>query len=249
MRSENEIVALTNLYANGFIAKNTVPDGNCGAEMEMAFTDGMKFALLSTEAHDDAPREVILQILAATRQELQESWCEVSHLPFWQELWLCSLEEQVDMAPWHEKYLKKDMPEPSTPPVSKKDMPAPSNPPDIKLTPERPAPRQRVSLTGVPSRQHSGNFVVPNISGPKSKAVSKSGDPDYKKPKPTGKASDISDTITVEILFGRFLQDHGFTWRSFMSVHAKTVTIVCLGRGDSGCKHGVYADVVKLLVF
>ena len=60
------------------------------------------------------------QICQRYRDELKHAWARVSTSAWWQQVWKTFLEDQVDMAPWCEGYLKAQSSLPDTPPHNKR---------------------------------------------------------------------------------------------------------------------------------
>ena len=186
---------------HGIAAKGTRGDGNCGIEMLLSFAENMPVIEGTGEAAD---RGDLLEIQTAYRKELKRLWESVCGESFWQDLWHRLVGSRANMDQW--KALLE--PEPASAPG----------------TPIQPQNKRSKEAAETPEKTFApGKLLAIGEGEPSLDEVTvDAGEPARKRPKPSGKPKALSEVITFENYFPKFLAEKGITHREWLREHKKS---------------------------
>lgn len=221
---DDEILRITESHQNltalllclwtdhNLVAKGTIGDGNCGVEMLISF--GESSGCLGGPG-DCAARSDMLKIIATYREDLAEMWKSVAESSFWQKVWAHYLQGRVVMDKW------KEMLEPQVEPANTPSPVKPKKSKEVPFTPEKVAGPGKLLADG------DGEEAIVEVTA----TMETNGEPPAKKlkKKPTGKARDPADVITMDHYFPRFLAENGMTSRKWLAVHREKTFLAHLG--------------------
>ena len=206
-----------NLWAeNGIVCQDVGADGNCGVEMLMDLEEN---ALLNANL-EAASREDVLLICANRRAELKEYWLSVRYDPFWQALFGHFCQGHIDLDRWNPRKVQNQQNQTRRQQSITPQRPTGNNP-ELPFTPDKVVEKGRQGrVLGHKDAVPNGVMVPSDQIGEKAKK------------KRTGLPRPLSERITFQDYFCRFLADRGVTYRSWTKKHKEDLTVIVFLAGN-----------------